>query len=139
MALVVDDGATLLMGEGGELNYITVYRVWDQNDPVDTTTWKQQHNIQYKDEDEDETACVRKIDPHKLTLVDLEYFVHELRNKEHDVGIFIDANQNSRQDFRPQGHAQHFQSKQRVQHRWKDCQITKNIIREHRYEQRTYQ
>jgi hypothetical protein len=34
--------------------YTTVYTVCDQNDPVDTTAWKQQHNIQYEDKDEDE-------------------------------------------------------------------------------------
>jgi hypothetical protein len=38
----------------------------------------------------------KKIDPHKQTLADLEYFVHELRYKEHGVAIFIDANQNYR-------------------------------------------
>jgi predicted Rdx family selenoprotein len=108
MERVVDDGATLLMGKGGGgLFYITVYRVCDQNDPGDTTAWKQQHNIQY----EDKTARVGKRDPHKQTFVNLEYFVHELRNKEHDVAIFINANQNDRRCVRPQGHAQHFQSK----------------------------
>jgi hypothetical protein len=96
-------------GRGGRkrLTYITLYRVFDQNDPGDTTAWKQQHHIQY----EDDTARVRKIDPHKQTFVDLEYFVHELRNKEHYITICIDASQNDRRCFRPQGHAQHFQSK----------------------------
>jgi hypothetical protein len=92
---------------GNRLTYITVYRVCDKKDPGDTTARKQQHNLQC----EDDTARVGKIDPHKQTLVDLEYFVHELRNKGHDVAIFIDANQNDRRCYRPQGHADYFESK----------------------------
>jgi hypothetical protein len=99
-----------MRGSGGKrLTYITVYRVCDQKYPGDITAWKQQHNIQY----EDDTACVGKIDSHKQTLVDLEYFVHELIHKFHDVEIFIEANQNDRQCYRPQGHADHFESKTR--------------------------
>jgi hypothetical protein len=41
----------------------------------------------------------------------LEYFVRELRNKGHDVAIFIGVNQNDRWCYRPQGHADHFKSK----------------------------
>jgi hypothetical protein len=78
-----------------------------KKDPGDTTAWKQQHNIQY----EDYTARVGKIDPHKETLVDLEYFIHGLRNKGHNVAIFSDANQNDRRCYRPQGHVDHFESK----------------------------
>jgi hypothetical protein len=95
-------------GEGGKRpKYISVYIVCDQKDPGDTTAWKQQHNIQYADD----TTRVGKIDQHKQTLVDLEYFIHELRNKGHDVGIFIGANQNERRCYRPQGHTDHFESK----------------------------
>jgi hypothetical protein len=42
--------------------------------------------------------------------VDLEYFVNDLRHKEHNVAIFIDANQNDRRCYRPQGHDNHFKS-----------------------------
>jgi hypothetical protein len=48
--------------------------------------------------------------PHKQTLVDLEYFVNDLRQKEHDMAIFIDENQNDRRCYRPQGHDKHFES-----------------------------
>jgi hypothetical protein len=88
------------------LTYIIVYRVCDQKDPGDITAWKQQHKIQY----EDDTARIGKINPHKQTLVDVEYFIHELRNKGHDVAIFIAANQNYRWCYRPQGHTDHFES-----------------------------
>jgi hypothetical protein len=52
-----------------------------------------------------------KIDRHKETLIDLEYFVHELRKKGHGVAIFINASQNDRQCYRPQGHTYYFESK----------------------------
>jgi hypothetical protein len=95
-------------GKGGNrVTYITVYKVCDQHNPGDITVWKQQHNIQY----EDDTAHVGKIDPHKQTLVDLEYFVQELINKGHVVAIFIHTNENDRQCYRPQGHADNFGSK----------------------------
>jgi hypothetical protein len=77
---------------GKRLTYITVYRVYDQTDLGDTNTWKQQHKIQY----EDELARIGNINPHKQTLVALENFVNDLRHKEHNVAIFIDADQNDR-------------------------------------------
>jgi hypothetical protein len=89
------------------LKQTSVYRVCDQKNRGDTKAWKEQHNIQYADD----TARVSKIDPHKQTLVDREYFVYELRHKGHDVEIFIDVNQNDRQCYRPQGHTDHFESK----------------------------
>jgi hypothetical protein len=32
-------------------------------------------------------------DPHRQTMVDLQYFVQELRDDGHKLGIFMDANQ----------------------------------------------
>jgi hypothetical protein len=93
------------VGKGGKrLMYITVYRVCYQTDPGDTTAWKQQHNIQYKDE----SVCIGNINSHKQTLVDLDYFVNDLRHKEQNVAIFIDANQNDRRCYMPQCHDKHF-------------------------------
>jgi hypothetical protein len=40
----------------------------------------------------------------------LKYFGNDLRHKEHDVSIFIDANQNDRRCYRPQGHDKQFES-----------------------------
>jgi hypothetical protein len=42
--------------------------------------------------------------------VDLQYFVNDLRHKEHYVDIFIDANQNEKRCYRPQGHGKQFES-----------------------------
>jgi hypothetical protein len=107
MPLAVDaEGMSHMGGKWGKrLTYIIVHRVCDQNDPGDTTAWKQKHSIQY----EDDTARVGEIHLHKQTLVYLEYFIHKLRNKEHDVAISIDANQNDRRCYRPQGHVDHFE------------------------------
>jgi hypothetical protein len=108
MLLGVVAGAALHMGEGGKsLTYILVYILCDQKDPGDTTVWKQQHTIQYSED----TPRVGKIDPHKQTLVNLEYYIHELRNKGHYVAIFIDANQNDILCYRLQGHTDQFKSK----------------------------
>jgi hypothetical protein len=103
MPLGVAAGVLLHMGGKGVRNL----PISQSTDPGDTTAWKQQHNIQYADD----IAHVGKIDPHKQTLVDLEYFIHELRNKGHSLAIFIDANKNDRRCYRPQGHTDHFESK----------------------------
>jgi hypothetical protein len=50
------------------------------------------------------------INPHRQKLMDLEYFVNDLRHKEHDVAIFIDENQNDRHCYRPQSHDNHLKS-----------------------------
>jgi hypothetical protein len=42
--------------------------------------------------------------------VDLEYFVKDLIHNEHDVAIFIDANQNDKHCYRPQCHDKQFES-----------------------------
>jgi hypothetical protein len=88
--------------------------------------WKQQHNIQY----EDDTARVGKIDRHKQTLVDLEYFVRKLRNKEHDVAIFMMITKMTH-DVSGRKAMHNTFSKKRVQHRWKDRWITKNALIKH--------
>jgi hypothetical protein len=44
------------------------------------------------------------IDPHRQTVVDLEYFIRELRDKGHAVVFFLDAHQNESRCYRPQTH-----------------------------------
>jgi hypothetical protein len=58
--------------------------------PGDITAWRQQYQIQYSDE----SARVGSIDPHRQTMVDLEYFIRELRDGGHEVVVFLDANIN---------------------------------------------
>jgi phage gp45-like len=86
-------------GKGSKLiTYVSVYRVCNQTNPGDTTTWRQKYQIQYADE----SARVGSIVPHRKTMVNLEYFVRELRDEGHAVVVFMDANQNESRCYRPQ-------------------------------------
>jgi hypothetical protein len=49
-----------------------------------------QYQIQYYDE----LARVGSINPHRQTMVDLEYSIRELQDEGHEVVVFLDANQN---------------------------------------------
>jgi hypothetical protein len=53
------------------------------------------------------------IDHHRQTMVDLEYFVKELRDEGHEVVVFMDANQNVSRCYRPQTHDRKFKSDNR--------------------------
>jgi hypothetical protein len=88
------------------ITYVSVYRVYNQTNPGDTTAWRQQYQIQYADE----SARVGSIDPHYQTMVDLGYFVRELRDEGHAVVVFMDANQNESRCYRPQPHDRKFKS-----------------------------
>jgi hypothetical protein len=50
------------------------------------------------------------IDPHRQTMVDLEYIVRELRDKGHEIVVFMDVNQHESRCYRPQTHDQKFKS-----------------------------
>jgi hypothetical protein len=60
----------------------------------------QQHTIQYADEE------LRPfiLDPHRQTIIDLDQFVQELKDKGHHILIFIDANEDEQHQFQEQGH-----------------------------------
>jgi hypothetical protein len=81
-----------------------VYIICNQTNPGDTTTWRQQYQIQYADE----SARVGSIDPHRQTMVDLEYFVRELCDEGHEVVVFMDAKQNEARCYRTQTHDRKF-------------------------------
>jgi hypothetical protein len=72
------------------ITYISAYKVCNQTNPGDTMAWRQQYQTQYVDE----SARVGAIDLHRQTMVDLEYFVKELRDEGHAVVVFMDGNQN---------------------------------------------
>jgi hypothetical protein len=42
--------------------------------------------------------------PHRQTIIDLEHFVQELKDKGHHELIFIDANEDEQHQFQEQGH-----------------------------------
>jgi hypothetical protein len=82
------------------MTVITAYRVCKQHEPGPKTAYMQEHTIQYADKD------LRPfiIDPHRQTVIDLEYFLQKLKDKVHHVLIFIDANEDEQHQFQEQGH-----------------------------------
>jgi hypothetical protein len=81
----------VIYGEKGSklITYVSVYRVCNQTNPGDTMACIQQYQIHYFDE----SARVGSINPHIQTMVDLEYFVRQLRDEGHEVVVFLDTNQ----------------------------------------------
>jgi hypothetical protein len=68
----------------------------NNSDPGDTTESKQQQCIQCADDG----LRPYVLDPHKQTLIDLQYFVQELQQEGEEVILFLDANQDDQQTFR---------------------------------------
>jgi hypothetical protein len=81
--------------------------VCSQRDQGDTPASKQQQCIQYADEE----LRPYVLDPHKQTLIDLQYFVQELQQGGHEFILFLDANQDKYQSYRPQDHDACFKTK----------------------------
>jgi hypothetical protein len=93
--------------ENKHITVINTYIVCSQRDPGDTATSKQQQCVQYTDEELRPYA----LDPHKQTLIDLKYFVQELQQGGYEVILFLDANQDKYQSYRPQDHDACFKTK----------------------------
>jgi hypothetical protein len=77
---------------------INAYIVCSQRDPVDTTVSKQQQFIQYVDDE----LRPYVLDPHKQTLIDLQYLVQELQQEGEEVILFLYADQDYQQVYRTQ-------------------------------------
>jgi hypothetical protein len=71
------------------MTIIYAYRVCKQTNPGDLTASKQQFGIMY----EDEELRPYLVDPHKQTLIDLQYHVEKIKADGHEVLILMDANQ----------------------------------------------
>jgi hypothetical protein len=67
--------------------------------------FQQQYRTQYADD----TARV-EINPHKQTMIDLEYFTEELKTDEFEVVVFIDANETLDHRVRLQNHDHKYKS-----------------------------
>jgi hypothetical protein len=87
---------------------VSAYRVYDQTHPGNTTASAQQYKIQYEDEELRPFLLI----PHRQTLIDLEYLVKDLKDANHDVLIFMDANENEAHQFQAQTHDVNFVTKQ---------------------------
>jgi hypothetical protein len=84
---------------------VTVYRVGHNHNAGDSTAFQQQYRTQYADE----TARV-EINPHKQTMIDLEYFTEELKTYGFEVAVFIAANETLEPRFRSQNHDHKYKS-----------------------------
>jgi hypothetical protein len=98
---------TLSLREDKFLTLVSAYRVCDQTNPRNTTASEQQYKIQYEDEE------VRPffLSPHRQTLIDLEYLVKDLKDANHEVLIFMDADENETHQFKAQTHDVNFLTK----------------------------
>jgi hypothetical protein len=74
------------------------------NEPGDLTASKQEHGIMY----EDEELRPYLVDPHKQTLIDLQYHVEKIKADGHEVLIFMDATQEEEQVYQAQTHNEKF-------------------------------
>jgi hypothetical protein len=90
--------------ESKKMTIISAYRVCKQTNPGDLTASKQQHGILY----EDEELRPYLVDPHKKTLIDLQYHVEKLKTDGHEVLIFMDANQAEKQVYQAPTHNEKF-------------------------------
>jgi hypothetical protein len=50
------------------------------------------------------------LDPHRQTMVDLKYFLKELRDGGHEIVVFMNMNQNETRCYGPQTHYRRFKS-----------------------------
>jgi hypothetical protein len=60
------------------MNVFTVYCVCKQHEPGIKTAFMQQHTIKYADDE----PRLLIIDPHRQTIINLEHFVQELKDKD---------------------------------------------------------
>jgi hypothetical protein len=93
--------------ENKHITVINTYRVCYQRDPGETIASKQQQCGQYADEE----LKPYVLDPHKQTVIDLQYCVQELQQGGDEFILFLDASQDEYQSYRPQDHDASFKAK----------------------------
>jgi hypothetical protein len=86
---------------------INAYIVCSQRDNGYTTTSKQEQRIQYADDE----LRPYVLDPHKQTLIDLQYFIQELKQEGEEVIVFMDTNQDDQHTYQPQEHNECFKTR----------------------------
>jgi hypothetical protein len=82
------------------ITLVSAYHICDQTNPGNTTASARQYTIQY----ENEELRLFLLNPHWQTLIDFEYFVKDLKDANHDVLIFLDANENETRHFQAHTH-----------------------------------
>jgi hypothetical protein len=92
------------LGKGKKkLEIVSAYRVGKHSNPGQATASAQKFRTHYA------YASARvNIDPFKQTLIDLEYFVLDLKRRGCEVATVIDVNEAEDRNTRPQPHSQQF-------------------------------
>jgi hypothetical protein len=90
--------------ENKKMTIISAYRVSKQTNSGDLTASTQQLGLMY----EDEELRPYLVDPHKQTLIDLQYHVEKLKIDGHEILILMDANQAEKQVYQAQTHNEKF-------------------------------
>jgi hypothetical protein len=85
--------------DGKRTTVVYAYQVGNQHQPGALAASQQKYRIQYQDE----RLRTYILDPHRQTMIDLEYFSKPLQAKCHDIALFIDTNEGIEQRFQPQG------------------------------------
>jgi hypothetical protein len=90
------------LGKGKKkLAIVSVYHVGKHSNPGQATSSAQQFRTQYED-----AGARVDIDPFKQTLINLEYFVLDMKQQGYEVATLIDANEAEDRNARPQPHSQ---------------------------------
>jgi hypothetical protein len=101
---------TFNVKENKQITVINAYILCSQRDPGDTTASRHQHCIQYADDE----LMPYVLDPHKQNLIDLQYFIQELKQEGEEVVIlFLDSNQDDQQTYLLQEHNECFKTRSR--------------------------
>jgi hypothetical protein len=90
--------------KGKKMTIISAYIVCKQTNPGDLTASQQQLGIMY----EDEELRPYLVDPHKQTIIDLQYHIEILKSNGNEVLILMDANQAEEQVYKAQTHNEKF-------------------------------
>jgi hypothetical protein len=86
--------------DGKKTTVIPAYRVRNQHQPGSLPASQQQYKIQYQDE----SLIPYILNPHRQTMIYLEYFAKPLRAKGQYIVLFINANEGIEHRFQPQGY-----------------------------------
>jgi hypothetical protein len=91
-----------------KVSVVSFYRVCNQTNPGDTTTSNQQHGIMNADKE----LHPFMMNPHHQTMIDIQYFVQDLKEKGNEIIVMIDANEPEGQYYQSQLHNEKFRTEQ---------------------------
>jgi hypothetical protein len=79
---------------------LSTYQVGNEHQPGSLTASRQKFRIQYQYE----SLLPYILDPHRQTMIDMEYFARPPKGKGDDIVLFVDASEGVEHRSQPQGH-----------------------------------